>query len=129
MTTPRGITFIGMLFTMAILILAGILVLRIVPVYIEQYEVVSSLAALKTLPNSDFSLDPAANAEMLKKRFLNQLYVNSIETIQANQITITPKGQDKLTIDLTYQVIKPLFANVQLLFNFKAHEEIPVHVE
>ena len=120
----KGMTLIGMLLTMATVIITGIVVMRVVPVYLEYYEVTSSMKALNTLPATDFSSDPEVNANVLRTKLLNQLYVNSIESITPEQIKLTPDEQGHFNLSIKYQVIKPLVANVSLLFNFEASQEV-----
>lgn len=125
----RGITLIGMLLTMATVIIAGIVVMRIVPVYLENYEVSHSIKALNTLPATEFSADTAANAEVLRSKLLYQLYINGIEYITPEQITIVPNGENKFTVTIKYRVIKSLVANASLLFIFNTSQEVTVRVE
>ena len=120
----QGMTFIGMLLTMAVVICAGIVVIRVVPVYLQQYEVGSSLAALNTLPSTEFTGDSSSDANMLRTKLMNQLYINSIESITAEQIKIEPTDQGTFQIAIKYQVIKPLVGNVSLLFDFSASQEV-----
>lgn len=122
----QGITLIGMLLTMAIVIIAGVVAMRIVPVYIQYYEVKTSLQALDQIPSTEFSTDPAANSGILKTKLLNQLYVNSIESITAEQIVIQPNGENKFKISVKYRVTKPLVANISLLFDFTAYQEVDI---
>lgn len=123
----RGMTFIGMLLTMALIIMAGIVVMRATPVYLQYYEVVSSIQALNTLPASEFSHDPAANALLLRNKLINQLYINSINDIKPEQIIMTPTGENRFKITIVYQVIRSLFGNVSLLFDFKAEREVKIN--
>ncbi len=88
-----------------------------------------SIKALNSLPPTEFSADPASNANVLKTKLLNQLYVNSIESIPADQIILTPIGENKFKLSIKYQATRPLVANISLLFNFEASEEVNVRAE
>jgi hypothetical protein len=122
----QGITLIGMLLTMAIIIIAGVFTMRVVPVYIQYYEVTNSMQALDKIPATEFSSDPAANGAILRTKLLNQLYVNSIESISPEQIVIEPNGENKFKLSIKYKVIRPLVANVSLLFDFNAYQEVDI---
>lgn len=122
----QGITLIGMLLTMAIVIIAGVITMRVVPVYIQYYEVTNSMQALDKIPATEFSSDPAANGAILRTKLLNQLYVNSIESISPEQIVIEPNGENKFKLSIKYKVIRPLVANVSLLFDFNAYQEVDI---
>ena len=122
----KGMTLIGMLLSMAVVIMTGIVVVRVVPVYLEYYELTSSMRALNSLPATDFSTDPMVNASMLRSKLLNQLYINSIEYITPEQIKMTPDDQGNFQIGVKYQTIRPLIANVSLLFDFDASQEVKI---
>ena len=129
MRKHQGMTLVGMLLTMAVVIILGIVVMRIVPVYLENYEVVTSMAALNSLPATEFSTEPSANASILRTKLLNQLYVNSIESITPEQIVIEPDGQGNYQISIKYQVIRPLVGNMRLLFDFNVSQKVKVSAE
>lgn len=129
MRKQQGITLIGMLLTMAVVVIAGIVVMRVVPVYLEHYAVVTSLASLNKLPPTEFSLDPASNANILRSKLINQLYVNSIESIKPEEIKIIPNGEGKFSISVKYEVTRPLVGNIRLLFDFQASQEVNVSAE
>jgi hypothetical protein len=121
----KGMTFIGMLLTMAIVIIVAVVAMRIVPVYIEYYSVNNSIDALEKVPNSEFTSDPAANAQVLKDKLVNQLYVNSIE-FAPEVISIAPKDNGAYDVSIKYQVLKHLLGNISLLFNFDINKEVTV---
>jgi len=122
----RGMTLIGMVLTLATVVIIGVVVIKVVPVYIGQFSVESSLKALNAIPSTEFSSDPAANAGILKSKLLSQLYVNSIESITPQQINVIPNPKGNFDVSVKYQVIRPLVANVSLLFDFEASQEVHV---
>ncbi|MCE3044305.1 DUF4845 domain-containing protein [Legionella sp. 16cNR16C] len=125
MYNQKGMTLIGLLLTVVIIVFLGILVMRVVPVYIQNYEIKRSLASLNNLDPSQFSSDPMANVSVLKTRLVNQLDLESIGFIKPEQINITPSNGNYL-VKLKYTVIKPLIANVSLMFDFEESEEVKV---
>jgi hypothetical protein len=125
----EGLTLIGMLLTMAVVIISGVVIMRIVPVYIQNYELVSSIKALKNLPATDFSDDPASNAVVLRSRLMNQLDVNRIEDITPDQIIIQPSDENTFSVSIKYKVLKPLVYNMSLLFIFNESQEVKVRAE
>lgn len=129
MRRQGGMTLIGMVLTMAVVVIAGIVVMRAVPVYIRFYEVKSSVRALNTLPTTEFTTDPSSNAHYLRTKLMNQLYVNSIESITPEQINIIPDGTNAFKITIKYQEIRPLIANIRLLFDFSLAEKVIIHVD
>jgi hypothetical protein len=129
MQKQKGITLVGMILTLAVVVFCGILLMRVVPVYIEQYQVINSIKSLNSLPQTEFSSDPSSDAHVLKSKLLNQLYVNSIESIRPEQIKISPQDGGKFQIFIKYKVVKPLVGNVSLLFKFKAEGKVTVRGE
>ncbi|MCP0914186.1 MULTISPECIES: DUF4845 domain-containing protein [Legionella] len=125
MHTQKGMTVIGMLLTAAVIVILGILVMRVIPVYIENYTITRSIDALKKIPAEDFSADPSANAQLLKSKLMNQLYVNGVE-IPENQIQVIPGNGGNFTVKIKYQVIKPVVSNASLLFNFDVSKEVNI---
>ncbi len=123
MRRDQGMTFIGMLLTMAVIIIVAITVMRIIPVYIENYSVKKSISALQRIPAADVPEDPVLATGMLHDKLVNQLYVNEIEFPDDN-IKIAPNGEGKYKITIKYQVIKHLVSNMSLLFDFEETQEV-----
>ncbi len=129
MQNSRGLTFIGMLLTMTIVIVFGVLLMRIVPVYLQHYEVVHSLSTLSALPKDQLSADPSVSAIMLKKSLLKQFEINSIDDITAANVTVLLASENKMQVSVKYQAIRPFVANISLLFNFENSEEVTIGSE
>ena len=87
------------------------------------------MSSLNKLPATDFSTDPAANATILKSKLLKQLFINSTQSISEQQIVITPNDPGVFQLSIKYQVIKPLFYNISLLFDFNATQEVKISAE
>lgn len=126
MYKQKGMSFIGMLLTTIIVVLLGISVIRIVPVYIQHYSVVSSIKALSKLDPSTLTISQEMNVTLLKKKLENQLYVNEVDELVKEGIKIKPKGQRDYLVTLDYKTSRPLFYNISLLFTFK--DQIEVHI-
>ncbi|WP_419418855.1 DUF4845 domain-containing protein [Legionella sp. D16C41] len=122
MSRQKGMTFIGFLFVVVVIVVIGVLIMRIVPVYIQNYEVKSSIKSLNNVKS-----DVASDAESLKKKLVNQLYINSINDIPENNIAVTPTDQENhFLVTVKYDVIRPLIANMSLLFNFNESQEVTI---
>ena len=90
MRKQQGVTFIGVILLAATIVILGVLIMRIVPVYIQNYEVKSSINALNNMRNEDMTFD----AESLKQKLMNQFYINGIEAIKPDNVTIVPTDQE-----------------------------------
>ncbi len=122
----QGITLIGMLLTAIVVILAGILVMRVIPVYLQFHSVKSSIRALNSLDPSSFGFDTAANAAILRKRLINQFGLNGIDDIKFEKLNIVPKGPRNYSITAQYTDVRPLFYNVSLMFKFETTQEVSI---
>lgn len=125
MQKSKGLTFIGMLFTMTAVIILGILALRIAPVYLEHYAVVRALGSIKTIPNTDLTADIAANEIVIKRSLMKQFEIDNVDGITEANITLSPLGTDKQIVTIQYQVIRPFIGNISLLFKFNDSQEVP----
>lgn len=127
MQRMKGLTFVGMLLTMAAVIVLGLLAMRVTPVYIAHYTVTHSLSTLSTLPTTNFSTDdPAENATIIKRSLMKQFEVNGIDDITEANITIQPNEQHQLIVTIKYQVTRPFIGNISLLFDFNDSQEVTI---
>lgn len=129
MQKQKGMTLIGMLFTAAVVVILAIIIMRIVPVYLQHYSVVQSIKSLSETPLTSLSGDPAADTGVLRDSLDKRLDINGVEELTRNQITITPNGPKKYKIKLKYQVVRPLVYNMKLLFDFDELYEVTVGSE
>ncbi|GGI85370.1 DUF4845 domain-containing protein [Legionella impletisoli] len=125
MNKQSGMSFIGMVFTMAVVIIVLVTSMRIVPVYIQHYTVIKSIETLDKIPKTEFSGDPMTNAHVLRQKLTNQLYVNGVE-IPEDKILIKPSGEGQYTVAITYKVTKSLVGNMSLLFDFDVSREVTI---
>lgn len=119
----KGITVVGLLGLILSILFVTTLVIRVVPVYINAYEVKNSITALRSLDGSFFSEDPMTNADVLKSKLLAQL---DIKGIKQEQIKIAPGNENTYLVSVKYTVIKPLFYNISLMLDFNEVETISV---
>jgi Domain of unknown function (DUF4845) len=115
--TQKGMTLIGMLMSAICVIFIGVVVMKIVPVYIQHYSVVSSVKALDTLPKEDLTGPPASTVIFLRKKLSNQLYINGIEDVTKDHVKISP-GRNGFEVSVKYNVKRHLFSNLYLYFEF-----------
>ncbi|QRN03302.1 DUF4845 domain-containing protein [Legionella sp. MW5194] len=126
MRKQQGLTLIGMLFTVIVVCIAGLVIMRVVPVYIQHFEVKRSISALENIEAAEFSTDTAANAMVLRKRLANQFTINGLDDIKLDEVNIVPDGQGNFNINVKYTVIRPLFYNISLMFNFDETKEVNI---
>ena len=124
MRKQKGMTFIGMLLTMAAVIMAAIVTMRAVPVYLQYYSIIQSIKGLNTVPVSSLTGDSYSDVDVLRGSMNKHLEINGLDNLKPDQLVIVPNGTNKFTVKLKYQVIRPLFYNVSLLFDFNDTEEV-----
>ncbi len=113
----------GMTMTSFLAVLVGVVFIasigiRLIPVYVEYFSVVSSLknvAAEEGLRK--------ASSKTIRDRLVRQFDVNDIESVHRDDIHIEKKGKQK-TIILKYEVRKPLLGNIDLIVHFNERAEL-----
>lgn len=120
----QGMTVFAFLFTVVSVVIIGVLLMRIIPVYVQDYEVKSSIKALKNLPPSSFTSNTMSNVSMLKDKLINQLSLNGIYDIKPEQIKVSGNQPGRYTVTLDYVVVKSLVYNISLMFTFNNSEEV-----
>lgn len=124
MKKQQGMTLIGMLLTMAVVALSAIVVLRIVPVYIQYYSIVQSIKSLNSTPLSNMTGDTEANVAILRASLTKRLDMNGIEDLKPKELSIISEGDNIYDVKLNYQVIRPLISNISLFFDFQRTDKV-----
>jgi hypothetical protein len=124
MQKQQGMTLIGMLLSVAVLVMAAVVVMRLVPVYIQHYEIVQSIKSLNTVPVSSLSGDPLADVEALRSSLNKHLEINGVDYLKNNEVIFTPNGEHRFQVRLKYQAIRFLAYNISLLVNFDNTYEV-----
>lgn len=126
MHKQQGMTVIGMLVLAAIVIMLGVVLMRVVPVYMEHYTIIHAIETLSDTPQDDLTDNPMTNIDALKSRFMRQLDVSSVYNFKPDIFTISSLSPGVYKVHLKYQVIKPLVKNIQLLMTFDEEKEVSV---
>lgn len=129
MHNQKGITLIGMLFTAVAVICVGILVMRVVPVYLNHYSIVQSIKDLGSSTDSSLTGDSMSDVMVLRRSLTKRLDINGINDLDDEELSITPDGENKYIVKLKYQEIRPLVYNMSLLFHFDDVIEVKTHSE
>ena len=108
----RGLTPIG---TLAILILVGFvlfLLFKLVPVYLEYFNVASSVNSLKEVP--DLGQKSKEDVRELLKRRLD---INDVKRVKPDNIKVT-RVENATTVAVNYEARVPLLGNIDVLCTF-----------
>jgi len=111
----RGAGGGGFIALMAVIGISVLLLLKLFPVYMEHFNVTSSLESLSSETEIK-SLKKGAIKELLQRRFS----INEVKHVGKEHIVIE-KTKAGMTIDITYEVRKPLVGNIDLVIHFNDH--------
>jgi hypothetical protein len=108
----RGLSFGGFIFVAFILVFAAILMLKLIPAYVQN-------AQIKSVFNEivhDSSVDKTSPRE-IRKAFDRRSAIDDIKAIKAEDIEIAGDGT-RLDLSASYSVKIPLFANASIVLEF-----------
>lgn len=110
----KGISFLGILFVAIVVVFSALILIRIVPPYLDFYQVKDSLDIL--------AKDPATagmSKARLREMFSRRLHVNNINNIDPNKLEIeNDKGKTKLVIK--YETRVHVMGNLDAVINFES---------
>ncbi len=115
-----GMTGIGWLLSIALIILVMLIVIKLIPAYVDQFNVSSVLSSLKKEPGiANMGGKEVTNAIM------KRLDINMVKDVTLDDIYISQEGRYRV-IEIEYQVQRHLLGNVDVLLNFNNRIEIPI---
>ncbi|CUB07925.1 MAG: DUF4845 domain-containing protein [Tepidiphilus sp.] len=113
----RGVSLLGVIFWGVIVGLGLILALRIVPVYTEYAAVKRAISELAQ------RAEPQTPPSQLRSEFDKFATIDDFTSVSGRDLVIT-REEGRTKIEVHYQRLVPLFANVSLAFDFEAHGTI-----
>ena len=119
----QGMTTVSMFFVTAFVVIIGIIVLKVMPVYITHFSVTSSIKNLNKLPKEE--LRSEGGRAYLREYLIRKLYINEIRFIKKKDINIKRKNKGYV-VSVSYIVEKNLINNVYLLFKFNPSYEVSI---
>lgn len=116
LTTPkqqRGMTLIGWIIVISIGISAFVLMIRLIPPYLESMSVKSALTSVAE-DASIKSMSTYKVQDMLAKR----LYVNDVKSVKADALEVTKESNGKIALGLKYEVRIHAIGNIDVVLTF-----------
>ena len=113
-----GLTALSFLLLLVVIGFFALLVIRLFPVYLEYFNVTSSLKAVQ----GEAQMESLSNAE-IKTRLLRRFEVNDVAHVGRQDIRIETEA-DKRKIIVAYEVREPFLGNVDLVVSFDEQVEI-----
>ena len=115
--SQTGMTLIGWIFTLVLVGAVALLVLKVVPVYLESFKVGQALQSVA----GEAGVGQATKRDIYK-RFVKRMDVEDIERFTQKNVhkylEIQKKG-NTVILTIEYQTITPIIHNVSLLVDFK----------
>lgn len=112
--SQNGMTYLGMLLLMIVIAFCAVVVIKVLPVYLENFKVKSSLKSLAQEPKDVLAaMLPGELEKLLLKRFS----VNDVEHVKRENIKIAKEG-NKTVINVNYEARVTLFMNLDLVAQF-----------
>ncbi|MCX7097670.1 MAG: DUF4845 domain-containing protein [Methylococcales bacterium] len=114
----QGLTLISLIF---IFVFVGTFVLvgiKVVPIYIDHYKVVSALEDLQRATGTG-----QKTKEQIWESLYKRFFMNYVTDVKAEDVTITKEGGNvKITVE--YEVVKNIAGNLSVLVEFKDEVEV-----
>lgn len=108
-----GMTLIGFLLMFLLIGFFTLLVIKLVPLYLEHFKIVSSLNALKSEPGwAEKSKDEIQKA--LQRRW----DINSVDTVIANKDVQYSREAGRVKVRVAYEAVTHIMGNVDVLLTF-----------
>ncbi len=116
-----GLTFISIAFILALIAFFTLLVLRIVPIYMDHGKVVSTMEALE----NTVDIEKKSRYEIIRM-IENRFNIGYVDHIDKDDFVITKKA-NYVKIELEYETVAHIVGNLSVLVEF--HELVEVGQE
>ena len=117
----KGMTSIGWVLVFMLIAVVTLVILKLLPIYLDGFAVKSSLASLKNEHNIS-KTSPSKIKTMLLKRF----DINTVTDVTKDDIYID-KSQGMMTIEVEYEVRDKLVGNIDVVVMFNEKIEVPTN--
>ncbi|MGH8693001.1 MAG: DUF4845 domain-containing protein [Burkholderiales bacterium] len=114
MKHQRGVTFVGMIFIAALIILGAIIALKLVPAYIEYATVVQHLREIARSPDAR-----GGSPREIRTLFSKRAQIDNLRAVAADDIEVTRDG-NSVVLSASYQTKVKLFGNLSACIDFEA---------
>ena len=119
MAQQKGMTAIGWLFVLVLIVFFSLVTINIVPIYLNGYKITTQLNSLKDDPNAR-----GKQPHELRTLLLRRLDIDSLTDLKAENIIVT-RQKDSHLIQIDYQKETKLFGNLYVVVKFDQSAEVP----
>jgi Domain of unknown function (DUF4845) len=108
----RGITLMGLIMGSVVLVFVALLVMRLLPSYIEYFTIKKAVVAI-----SNEMRGRGGSANEVRRAFQSRQAIDDFQAVKATDLEITKQGND-VVIAADYRKEIPLFANIGIYIDF-----------
>ncbi len=119
--TQRGITAIGFLFLAALVGVIAFAAIRLVPVYLEYYKIVTIMEGVQT--ELDGRVSPTGGVSEIRRSIEKRMVIESVRVVKLQEFNIQKQGAF-YRVSIGYAQAVPYIANISLVVNFDKSVEI-----
>ncbi len=116
----KGMTAIGWLLVLGLVAFFVLIVLRLVPLYLEYAKVASTLESVAAEPGVT-NMSKSEIVNIITKRF----DVNDVRNVDARKVQVS-KDRGILKVGFSYERRQHLISNIDVVASFDKHVEVPI---
>jgi hypothetical protein len=113
MQRARGVSLVGLILILFVVVIVGIFSLKLIPAYIEYFKAKAAIEAIA----ADRSKTGSVNE--VRKAFDARATIDDIQAVSASDLEVGKEGND-VVISFSYRKEVPVIANIGLYLDFNA---------
>jgi hypothetical protein len=115
MHKQKGMTFIGLVFTIAAIVFVAVIAMKLTPAYLEFMSVKRAITKIENDPSF-----ASMSKNDIASQFDRSAQIDDIKAIKGNELLISKEEGGRPVVTAEYQTVVPLVANVSALIDFRA---------
>lgn len=115
MRKQQGMTFIGLVFTIAAIVFVAVIAMKLTPAYMEFLSVKKAITKIENDPSF-----ASMSKNDIVAQFDRSATIDDIKAIKGNELLISKEEGGRPVVTAEYQTVVPLVANVSALIDFRA---------
>ncbi|MCB5184796.1 DUF4845 domain-containing protein [Methylobacillus gramineus] len=114
MKTQRGMTFLGLVASIAVGVFVVVVAMKLAPSYIEYFSVKKAITKIARDP----AFSSMTKSDMISS-FQKSATIDDIRSVDSKDLVFLRDENGKTALSVEYQVVVPLFSNVSALLDFE----------
>lgn len=119
MKRQKGMTAVGWVFVLLLIMVFAIVGIRLFPMYMDSFNVSTSMESLITDPQAR-----GKSAIQIRTLLMKRLDINMVKDVDTQNVTIS-RNRYGITLEVEYEARRPLFGNLYLVLAYNKSVEIP----